>query len=97
MPATDIAVLDQKHAVFAVKYDGADAKRHAARKSPIKMKEPPQRRLKTYSQALYHRRHGKPCISGSRLILASRPPACQYIHQPSGVDLTFATHPTANS
>jgi len=60
MPAADVAMPDQKHAVFIVKHDGAYAERHAARKSPVEMKEPPQRRLKTSSQALHHRCHGKP-------------------------------------
>jgi len=45
-------VLDQKYAIFAVKHDSADAERHAARKSPVEMKEPPQHRLETSSQAL---------------------------------------------
>src|ERR1700679_1546808 len=83
VPAADIAVLDQKHSIFVIKHDGADAECHAAGKTPIQMKEPPQRRLKTSSQALQCRRHGKPLqVKTLRLILASSPPACQYIHQP---------------
>jgi hypothetical protein len=81
VPAADIAVLNQKHAIFAVEHDGADAKRHAARKAPIEVKKPPQRRLETYSQALRCRRHVNPHNQIFPLILASGPPACQYIHE----------------
>src|SRR6202040_2988295 len=52
MPAGDVAVLDQKHAVVAVQHYGADPERHAAGESPIQMKNPPQQRLKPLSQIL---------------------------------------------
>src|SRR3984893_3149435 len=52
MPAGDVAVLDQKHAVVAVQHYGADPERHAAGETPIQMKNPPQQRLKPLSQIL---------------------------------------------
>jgi hypothetical protein len=41
MPTGDIAMLDQKHAIFTVEHDGADPERHAAGEAPIEMKNPP--------------------------------------------------------
>src|SRR5487761_2374614 len=79
VPTADIAVLDQKYPIFTVEHDGADPERHAARESPIEMKNPPQRRLKAPSQVLQVHRHGNPWICRQGLILASRRPACQYI------------------
>jgi hypothetical protein len=57
MPAGDVAVLDQKHAVVAVQHYGADPERHAAGESPIQMKNPPQQRLKPLSQILQVHRY----------------------------------------
>src|SRR5579872_3701167 len=41
MPAGDITMLDQKYLVVGIEYDGADAERHAAGKSPVEMKKAP--------------------------------------------------------
>src|SRR5579871_555033 len=81
MPAADIAVLHQEHALFVIEHDRANPKRHAAGKPPIDVKQPSQRRLEISSHALQiHHRGQDLCASGARrLILASAPLACQYI------------------
>src|ERR1700692_4158269 len=78
MPARDIAVPDEKHAVLTVQHHAADPERHAAGEAPIEMEKPPQHRLKTPLQGLRvhcHRTIGysstvfDPCNAPARLSL----------------------------
>src|ERR1700757_1783804 len=73
MPAGDIAVLDQEHPVVGVQHHAANAERHAAGKTPIEVKQAPQRGLQALSQGLLV--HLDP--NSIRLILARGRRACQ--------------------
>ena len=52
MPAGHITVLDQKDAIVSIQHHGANAQRHAPGKSPIQVKDPPQRRLEPLPKCL---------------------------------------------
>jgi hypothetical protein len=52
MPARHITVLDQKHAIVAVKHHAPHAECHAAGEPPIQMEEPAQHGLETAAQTL---------------------------------------------
>jgi hypothetical protein len=78
MPACDIAVLDQKHAITAVHHDAANPQRHAPGEAPVQMETPPQQRLEPLSQGLKIHRALipafpqiviDPCIAQARLPL----------------------------
>ena len=60
VPARDIAVLDQEHAIVPVQHHGADAERHATGEPPVQVENPPQPRLKSGSQLLQLHRHRSP-------------------------------------
>jgi hypothetical protein len=45
MPAGDITMLDQKHAIVGVEHDATHAECHAAGKAPIGVEDVPQPRL----------------------------------------------------
>ena len=81
MPASHIAVPDQKHPIIAIKHHGTDPERHTAGKPPIEVKKLPQGRLKVLSQGSQFHRHRilklpyiafDPCIVSSRLSLHLR-------------------------